>query len=181
MGALSDTKANAGDQAEGDGNAGSTKKAFSAPEDAVSGKFPKEDLARLLKEVGWKKLYSAYHKSHDIPEHMEKYEEPDQFWTRVSELPRAKWSSFKSEGEALEMWRKDARGLLTMSSWSDAEVDCGGADKDAAGRMLLKLSEVLDVKPGNLKGQKYATLVACLGVFLEWYDPGEYVVIESFL
>ena len=162
-----------GSDGNGGSAAGGSKNTFSAPEDAVSGPLDKNRLVRLLVLLGWKRLYEA-HKHGDFPEHMEKYRDKS-FWTRVAKLPRGKAGAWHTSGAALDSWKQDARALLTMTAWSEGdEADCEGQDEDPSGRKLMWLDEVCNIKPGKLTAQKFATLVACVGIFLEWFDPGEF-------
>jgi hypothetical protein len=143
---------------------------FSAPEDAITGLLSRNDLVTLLRILGWKRLHADW-KAGNYPEHMAKFVS-GKFWARMAPLPLARGSDWKAKGEGLDLWKQDARSLLDMTAWQDAEPDAEGAAKDSRNRALLYLKDVFEIAGKSLKDSKFGLLVACVGVWLEWHHPG---------
>ena len=67
-------------------------------------------------------------------------------------------------------WRKDARGLLDMSSLQHGEVDCEGALQSDDGRILIHFYALF--LKWDLSSATVAECIVRVGIWLEKYHPG---------
>ena len=140
---------------------------FRCPEDAVSGRLGKEDLVKIMRFLEWFKVAQKW-KDRAVPDHMSKYSNGEWF-APVVKVPAARKGVWDQQGEALQLWKDNARALLDMTAWSK---DTSGAVQDSH-RMSIR--DIFSVRGRDLKSTSTIKLVACLGIWLNWHHPGGFV------
>ena len=143
---------------------------FGAPEDAFTGLLNRSDVVALLRMLGWKRLHADF-KAGNVPEHMAKFT-GGKFWARVASLPLSQGSCWKAKGDHLDLWKQDARGLLDLTAWQDSEPDAEAASQEGSKRTVVYMKDVFEVSGKSMKEARFAVLVGCVGVWLEWHHPG---------
>ena len=140
---------------------------FRCPEDAVSGRLGQADLVKIMRFLEWFEVAQKW-KDRVVPDHMSKYSNGEWF-APVVKVPAARKGVWDKQGQALQLWKDNARALLDMTAWSE---DTSGAVQDS---QRMRIRDIFSVSGRDLAYTSTIKLVACLGIWLNWHHPGGFV------
>eukprot|EP00802_Teleaulax_amphioxeia_P008920 Tamp_08931.p1 GENE.Tamp_08931~~Tamp_08931.p1 ORF type:complete len:367 (+),score=51.67 Tamp_08931:350-1450(+) len=145
---------------------------FLEPEDAFwGGKLTQKQFVQLVRVLDFNALRKDFLED-KMPEHMEKYKGKS---ARCIDFPTSQghgaygalWNSVSEEHKT--KWKQDIPELLTMSAWKDDPSQLEIVND----RRLIKFDDLMR-QTNKLSKFRLSELVACIAIWLHWYDEDHY-------